>query len=138
MLPGQSSTDIFGATELWFAKTFKDSRAVLEVKNTDAKIFYGEGINSYHMYSRCYAKWSYNIEIKIKDNKLHYTFSNIIHDKVDCGSIKNTYSVSYYYEYTKAKAYGDDWPKMKADFDKDIDLSLKSLEQEIKTYSKDW
>jgi hypothetical protein len=136
--PGMKADQIFDATELWFAKTYVDSRAVLEVKNQPGKLFFGNSVHTYHYAGTCSISWRYTTEIKIKDEALHYEISNIMLYKYDCPKIST--DVFYYYEYKKAKGFGfsNKWDEMKEKINTDIDENLKSLETQVKSYSNPW
>lgn len=115
-----TADQIFDKTEMWFAKTFVDSRAVLELKNRDGKQLYGNGILS--LDSKSYSqKFKCTFEIYIKDNQLKCNVSDIDffhNDKY------NDYNIIAFYEFIV--------PKAKKETEEKINSILLDLEKSIK------
>ena len=116
---------IFDKTEMWMARTFVDSRAVMEVKNREGKMMYNNAIVYIQPKSKYY-KFSFTLEIHIKDNTLKCDISNIDMIGVQKSYFK-TSNDHLYYEDSKMPMY------LKNGFNSHIDDMLVSLEQYVKT-----
>jgi hypothetical protein len=119
---------IYNKIELWFGKTYKDSDAVLKVKNKDNFTFQGKGatqntVTSFLLYYTMYIK--YDIEVLIKNNKFKIIFSNF-HEYA------NKYSDRYsetFKSFEDEKHFISDkkWKKIKTDTFKEVEDLIKSM-----------
>lgn len=73
---GKKSDEIFDKTEMWMARTFVDSRSVMEVKNRDGRMIYGNAIINIATKSKSY-QFEMTLEIYVRDNQLKLEISNI-------------------------------------------------------------
>jgi hypothetical protein len=80
--PGASKDQIFSATKIWIAETFRSAKAVIEYENKEEGTLIGNGIVPYPCGGiECVAKgdWSvpFTMRVDMKDQKFKLTFSNI-------------------------------------------------------------
>lgn len=71
-LPGKTKDKLFTQARLWFAETFQDSKAVLEVDDREGGILVGTGWADTDISAKF---WS-TIKIEVKDGKYRYTINN--------------------------------------------------------------
>ena len=148
MVDSLSADAIYDKIDLWFAKTFVDSRSVIETKNKDSHFFYGKGFitSPYKMNIFNYnAGWTFTIEIKIKQGKFKYTLENIKCEKTDLG--KDYFvdrNVDFYHQTTTlgrllSKDITDkNWNKMKLDVKNKLQQTVHSMHETFKNIESDW
>lgn len=114
-LPGLDANTIFDKTEMWIARTFVDSRSVLEVKNREGKMLYANTILTSRNVS---AKNS--LEIYVKDDNLKIKLSDI-------NIIDQKGNIIFFYEDKNLNK------KFKESYEKKIQNLFLDLETFIKT-----
>lgn len=80
--PGKNQEQIYIASKIWLAETFKSSKAVIEVDSKEDGIILGNAIINYPCKGfSCltYSEWKtpFTIKIEIKDQKFRVTYLNI-------------------------------------------------------------
>ena len=119
---------IYDRIELWFGKTYKDSDAVLKVRNKENYTFQGKGatqntVTSFLLYYTMYIK--YDVEVLIKNNKFKIIFSNF-HEYA------NRYGERYsetYKSFEEEKHFINDkkWKKIKTDTFAEVNKLIDSM-----------
>jgi hypothetical protein len=149
MVDSLSADAIYDKIDLWFAKTFVDSRSVIETKNKDSHFFYGNGfhISPYTYYIVKYkAGWSYNLEIKTKDGKFKYIINNIRFDKIDMGEgFFSDKKPDFYHQkssngnkLTSSAIPDKKWNEIKLDVKNSLQYTAHSLHQLFINKDNDW
>ena len=110
-IPGVDANTIFDKTEMWFARTFVDSRSVLEVKNRDGKMMYGNII---------YQSVESTVEIYVKDGVIKLQFSNM-------NVVNLQREVIFYYENKNLSK------KFREQYEQKLNEKMINLETFIKT-----
>ena len=80
--PGHTKDEIYVASKIWIAESFRSAKAVIEYDNKDEGTIIGNGIIPYPCKGfECLAKsdWKvrFTIRIDVKDDKFRLTFSNL-------------------------------------------------------------
>ncbi len=73
--------EVYSIIKEWIAKTFVDSREVIELDDKESGKILGTGLFKVHLPSGAFAGYvRYDIYFIIKDNRFKYEISNFIHD----------------------------------------------------------
>jgi hypothetical protein len=107
-----SKTDIFNLVRTWFASTFKDSKAVIEISDKDAGQITGKGNQSTtltHPSMKITYPYRLNflIDVRVKDYKYKITLSNFQFE-YNASSPSSSFSV-----LTSSKTCPDKWPMVR-------------------------
>jgi len=72
----KSKSELFSLTNEWLAKTFKDSKSVIEVKDEDRGKIVGKGYSEV-MHTLGVYGVTYTLTIDVQDNRVRIKFENI-------------------------------------------------------------
>ena len=83
-VPGVGAEDLFTRAETWFAETFVNSTAVLEVKDKEARRFIGNGVIPYRptnpVMASAVGQVRYTIKVEVKDGRARLSLTNFTHE----------------------------------------------------------
>ncbi len=144
LLDSMTQNQLFQNARHWYNNTFKSSKEVLQIVDKETGELSGKGLlRSYYDFNSiqfgksyvCY--YRFNIEIKVRENKYRYEFTNFIIDEVLTPAIgvfpvmtSSSECPKRYPGYGKAKTDGM-YLSMKTQLESEMNVLINSLKQEM-------
>lgn len=130
---GVSKDILYSNGLIWFAETFKDSRAVIEAKDREAGMIIGNGIFEYYAgkglkYRDFNGHIQFTVKVMFKEGRTKIELTSFTHKPSYLPFSLGIITQSEKYPYPKVyKGYSDKWHQYLWD-DLKSDISLKSIE----------
>jgi len=142
---GIDSTDkdqLFTKGLLWFAETFKDSKAVIELKERESGLIVGKGLLKYSAsslsdlyYGSILGHIKFTVKVSVKNEKVRIELDSFIHEPSNAAYSLGLITDSENYPNAKVPGWGKKWHQAAwEDLQDDVKSNAAELMEDFKSY----